>query len=128
MVQMADSYHIQNLYVSYDVTDKFNVTAVIWLHLLVMRLSARLATLTIQLRICLLTGPFQNAGLKATYAFSDKVSLMAGIFNDTWNSYSSSPATSEVSTFGSQLFVSPVKGWTAYINLATGNTLVLSLI
>jgi hypothetical protein len=35
-------------------------------------------------------GPFQNAGLKATYAFSDKVSLMAGIFNDTWNSYRSS--------------------------------------
>jgi hypothetical protein len=42
---------------------------------------------------------------------------MAGIFNDTWNYYTS---THKVNTFGSQLFVSPVKGWTAYLNLATG--------
>jgi hypothetical protein len=64
-------------------------------------------------------GPFQNAGFKATYAFSDKVSLMAGIFNDNWNAYTS---THDVSTFGAQLMVSPVKGWTAYLNLATGPT------
>jgi hypothetical protein len=63
-------------------------------------------------------GPFQNAGFKATYTFSDKVSLMAGIFNDAWNVYQS--VAGRVNTFGAQLTVTPVKNWTAYINLATG--------
>ncbi len=62
-------------------------------------------------------GPFQNAGVKATYAFSDKVSLMAGIFNDSWNVYQSG---GRVNTFGAQLMVAPVKGLTAYLNLVTG--------
>jgi hypothetical protein len=62
-------------------------------------------------------GPFQNAGFKATYLFSDKASLMAGVFNDTWNYYTS---VSQVNTFGAQLMVAPAKGWTAYINLLTG--------
>jgi hypothetical protein len=62
-------------------------------------------------------GPFQNAGLKATYTFSDKVSLMAGIFNDYWNVYQSE---GKVNTFGAQLTVTPVKNWTAYLNVATG--------
>jgi hypothetical protein len=32
-------------------------------------------------------GPFQNAGVKANYAISDKVGIMVGAFNDAWNSY-----------------------------------------
>ncbi len=66
-------------------------------------------------------GPFQNAGFKATYAFSDKVSLMVGIFNDYWNVYHRQH-TGDVSTFGAQLMVAPVKNWTAYFNVATGPT------
>jgi hypothetical protein len=31
-------------------------------------------------------GPFQNAGVKANYAISDKVGIMVGAFNDAWNS------------------------------------------
>ncbi|MBS1502280.1 MAG: outer membrane beta-barrel protein, partial [Bacteroidetes bacterium] len=71
-------------------------------------------------------GPFQNAGFKATYAFSDKVSLMAGIFNNYWNTYTSfvthggTTTSGDVSTFGAQLMVAPAKGWTAYLNVATG--------
>jgi putative OmpL-like beta-barrel porin-2 len=63
-------------------------------------------------------GPFQNSGFKAIYAFSDKVSLMAGIFNDQWNVYQSAH---NPDAFGAQLFIAPVKGWTAYINLITAN-------
>jgi len=70
-------------------------------------------------------GPFQNAGFKATYAFNDKVSLMAGIFNNKWNYYSSLNSTNssygDVSTFGAQLTVTPAKGWTAYINFLSGS-------
>src|ERR1700749_3847397 len=50
---------------------------------------------------------------------------MAGIFNNKWNYYSSLSANNQnfgdVSTFGAQLMVAPVKGWTAYLNLATGS-------
>ncbi|RYZ96335.1 MAG: porin, partial [Sphingobacteriaceae bacterium] len=72
------------------------------------------------------SGPFQNAGFKAAYAFSDKVSLMAGIFNDNWNTYTANARTTEdgvegeVSTFGAQLMVAPVTGWSAYVNFLTG--------
>src|ERR1700749_2285908 len=50
---------------------------------------------------------------------------MAGIFNNKWNYYSSLSANNQnfgdVSTFGAQLMVAPVKGWTAYLNLITGS-------
>ena len=62
-------------------------------------------------------GPFQNAGFKATYAFSSKASLMAGVFNDGWNVYTSG---GKIDNFGAQLFVSPVDGWNAYLNVITG--------
>jgi hypothetical protein len=55
--------------------------------------------------------------VKFTYAFSDKASLMAGIFNDDWNVYTSAK---RINTFGAQLMLAPVKGWTAYLNLVTG--------
>jgi hypothetical protein len=42
---------------------------------------------------------------------------MAGIFNDNWNVYESNK---EVSTFGGQLMISPVKGWNAYLNVLSG--------
>jgi hypothetical protein len=116
----SDSYHIQNLYVSYDVTDKFNLTAGYMATFVGYEVISPVGNFNYSTSYMFSAGPFQNAGFKATYAFSDKVSLMAGIFNDTWNSYRSSSATPEVSTFGTQLFVSPVKGWTAYINFASG--------
>ena len=32
-------------------------------------------------------GPFQNAGIKANYAITEKFGLMVGLFNDSWNTY-----------------------------------------
>src|SRR5690606_16932662 len=63
-------------------------------------------------------GPFQNAGIKATYTFSEKVSLMAGLFND-WNVYRD---LNGVSHFGAQLAVSPIEGLSAYLNFLTGSS------
>jgi hypothetical protein len=111
------SYHIQNLYVSYDVTDKFNLTAGYISTFIGYEVISPAGNFNYSTSYLFTNGPFQNAGLKATYAFSDKVSLMAGIFNDFWNVYQSS---GKVNTFGAQLTVTPVKNWTAYINLATG--------
>jgi hypothetical protein len=115
----GDSFHIQNLYVSYDLTDKLNLTGGYMATFIGYEVISPVGNFNYSTSYLFTNGPFQNPGVKLTYAFSDKVSLMAGIFNDTWNNYT---ATKKVNTFGSQLFVSPVKGWTAYLNLATGST------
>ncbi|OOQ60753.1 porin [Mucilaginibacter pedocola] len=114
----GDSYHIQNLYVSYDVTDKFSLTAGYMATFVGYEVISPVGNFNYSTSYLFTNGPFQNAGFKATYAFSDKASLMAGIFNDGWNGYSSSK---DVSTFGAQLFVSPVSGWTAYLNFVSGS-------
>ncbi len=115
----GSSYHIQNLYVSYDVSDKFNLTAGYIATFIGYEVISPTGNFNYSTSYLFTNGPFQNAGLKATYAFSDKVSLMAGIFNDNWNVYT---ATHDVSTFGAQLTVTPVKNWTAYLNVASGAT------
>jgi len=112
-----NSYHVQNLYVSYDVTDKFNLTGGYMATFMGYEVIAPAGNFNYSTSYLFTNGPFQNAGFKATYLFSDKASLMAGIFNDAWNVYTS---VSQVNTFGAQLMVAPVKGWTAYINLLTG--------
>jgi hypothetical protein len=111
------SYHIQNLYVSYNLTSKFNLTAGYMATFIGYEVVSPAANFNYSTSYLFTNGPFQNAGLKATYTFSDKVSLMAGIFNDYWNVYQSA---GKVNTFGAQLTVTPVKNWTAYINLVTG--------
>jgi hypothetical protein len=124
-------YHIQNLYVSYNLTDKFNLTAGYMSTFVGYEVISPAANFNYSTSYLFTNGPFQNAGFKATYTFSDKVSLMAGLFNNYWNTYSSfrtitaagvtSTASGDVSTFGAQLTVTPAKGWTAYINLLTGS-------
>jgi hypothetical protein len=111
------SYHIQNLYVSYDLTDKLNVTGGYMSTFIGYEVISPAGNFNYSTSYLFTSGPFQNAGAKLTYTFSDKVSLMAGIFNDAWNAYS---ATTNVSTFGAQLMLVPVKNWTVYLNLATG--------
>jgi hypothetical protein len=111
------SYHIQNLYVSYNLTSKFNLSMGYMATYIGYEVISPVANFNYSTSYLFTNGPFQNAGFKATYAFSDKVSLMAGIFNDYWNVYQS---YGKVNTFGAQLTVTPVKNWTAYINLATG--------
>src|SRR5690606_17454307 len=61
-------------------------------------------------------GPFQNAGLKARYTFTDAFSLMAGIFND-WNVYQDLNGPSH---FGAQLTVSPSSSFVTNLNVLTG--------
>lgn len=112
-----NSFNIQNLYVSYDLTDKLTLTAGYMGTFIGYEVIAPTGNFNYSTSYLFGAGPFQNAGLKASYVFSDKVSLMAGIFNDNWNVYTTSH---DVSTFGAQLTVTPVTGWTAYLNVATG--------
>src|SRR6185312_6723258 len=114
----TSGYHIQNLYVSYDVTDKFNLTAGYMSTFIGYEVISPAGNYNYSTSYLFTNGPCQNAGFKATYAFSDKVSLMAGIFNNYWNTYTSfvthgaTTTSGDVSTFGAQLMIAPVKGWT----------------
>jgi len=115
----TSGYHIQNLYVSYNLTSKLNASAGYMSTFIGYEVISPSGNFNYSTSYLFTNGPFQNAGFKLTYAFSDKVSLMAGIFNDEWNAYTSAH---DVSTFGAQLTVTPVKNWTAYLNVATGPT------
>lgn len=109
--------HIQNLYVSYDLTDKLNITGGYMGTFVGYEVISPVGNFNYSTSYLFTNGPFQNAGAKLTYAFSDKASLMAGVFNDLWNVYTSA---GRINTFGAQLMVVPVKGWSAYVNLLTG--------
>lgn len=112
----VSSFHIQNLYVNYDFTEKFSMTAGYMGTFIGYEVISPVGNFNYSTSYLFTNGPFQNAGIKATYKFSDKVSLMAGLFND-WNVYT---ATRGVSSIGGQLMVSPVEGWTAYLNVLSG--------
>lgn len=109
--------HIQNLYVSYDLTSQLSVTGGYMSTFIGYEVISPTGNFNYSTSYLFTNGPFQNAGVKFTYAFSDKVSLAAGLYNDLWNVYS---AASKINTFGAQLMVAPAKGWTAYVNLVTG--------
>lgn len=113
----GQSFHIQNLYMGYDLTDKLNVTAGYMATFVGYEVIAPTGNFNYSTSYLFTNGPFQNAGIKFNYAFSDKISLMAGVFNDDWNVYTS---VKRVNSFGTQLMIAPVKGWTAYLNLITG--------
>jgi hypothetical protein len=112
----TSSFNIQNLYVNYEFTDEFSMTAGYMGTFIGYEVISPVGNFNYSTSYLFTNGPFQNAGIKATYKFSDKVSLMAGLFND-WNVYSASRG---VSAIGGQLMVAPVEGWTAYINALSG--------
>ena len=112
------SFHIQNLYVSYALTDKLSLTAGYMGTFVGYEIISPTGNFNYSTSYLFTNGPFQNAGIKAEYAFTDRFSLMAGLFND-WNVYTDFDG---VSDFGAQLYVAPVDGWDVYVNFITGYT------
>ena len=117
--ETSNSFHIQNLYVNFAATDALTFTMGYMGTFIGYEVISPAANFNYSTSYMFTNGPFQNAGFKATYAFSPKVSLMAGVFNDGWNYYKSG---GRIDNFGAQLFVSPVEGWNAYLNVLTGNS------
>ena len=115
----SSSFHVQNLYATYAFTEKFSMTAGYMGTFVGYEVISPVANFNYSTSYLFTNGPFQNAGIKANLALSDKVGVMVGMFNNTWNTYIANPR-SGVSTFGAQLSLSPVEGWSAYLNLLTG--------
>jgi hypothetical protein len=61
--------------------------------------------------------PFYHVGLKATYKFNDRVSLMSGVVNGTDNHNDNNRGKSYIG----QLFISPKDGVNIYLNTIQGN-------
>ena len=125
-----NSFHIQNLYASYAFNEQLSLTAGYMGTFVGYEIISPVGNFNYSTSYLFSAGPFQNAGIKANYNFSEKFGLMVGLFND-WNVYKD---LNGVSHIGAQVMISPVEGWTAYLNVlsgksagATGNGTILDL-
>lgn len=112
----SNSFHIQNLYGTYKFSDAFSMTAGYMGTFVGYEVISPVANFNYSTSYLFTNGPFQNAGIKANFTFSDKVGLMVGLFND-WNTFQD---INGVSHIGAQLSLSPAQGWTAYLNVLSG--------
>ncbi len=108
---------IQNLYVSYALSEKVTVTGGFMGTFVGYEVISPSANFNYSTSYLFSNGPFQNGGLKFDFAISDKFGFMAGVFNE-FDSYSN---TSGGLDFGAQVYISPAEGWDAYINFVTSN-------
>ena len=112
----SNSFHIQNLYATYKFSDAFSMTAGYMGTFVGYEVISPVGNFNYSTSYLFTNGPFQNAGVKANFIFSDKVGLMVGLFND-WNTFQDINGVSHV---GAQLSLSPAEGWTAYLNVLSG--------
>lgn len=116
----GQSFHIQNLYLAYAATDKLTLTAGYMGTFVGYEVISPLGNFHYSTSYLFTNGPFQNAGVKGTYAFSSKVGLMLGLFNDSWNSYSADPIKG-LNAVGGQLSLTPSDKVSAYLNFMDGS-------
>ncbi len=109
--------NIQNLYVSYELTDKLSLTGGYMGTFVGYEVISPAGNFNYSTSYLFTNGPFQNAGIKADYAITDNIGIMVGLFND-WNVLQD---FNGVTDFGAQLSVSPVDGWDIYFNFITGD-------
>ena len=109
--------NIQNLFVSYTLTDKISLTAGYMGTFVGYEIISPTGNFNYSTSYLFSYGPFQNAGFKIDYALSDNFAIMAGIFND-WNVYQD---FNGVSDFGAQVYWAPAEGWGVYVNFLTGD-------
>ena len=112
----GNSFHIQNLNVSYAPIDRLTLTAGFMGTFIGYEVISPAGNFNYSTSYLFTNGPFQNAGFKATFDISDKISLMAGLFNE-WNIYQDRNGMTD---FGAQLSVAPVDGYNFYFNFLTG--------
>lgn len=85
----SNSFHIQNLYATFAFTDKFSMTAGYMGTFIGYEVISPIVNFQYSTSYLFTNGPFQNAGIKANYKFTDKFGGMVGLFNDSWNTYTS---------------------------------------
>ena len=111
---------IQNLYVSYALTDALSVTGGFMGTFIGYEVISPAANFNYSASYLFSNGPFQNAGVKLDYAISDSFGVMFGVFSSIWDSYIADPGLG-MNSIGAQVYVAPVDGWDVYLNFITGS-------
>lgn len=114
-----NSFHIQNLYASYAVTDKLSLTAGYMGTFIGYEVISPVANFHYSTSYLFSYGPFQNAGVKANYAITEKFGAMLGVFNDSWNTYKAD-SQKGLNAVGGQLSYVTDKA-SAYLNFMDGS-------
>jgi len=109
--------NIQNLYVSYALSDKFALTAGYMGTFVGYEVISPTGNFNYSTSYLFSFGPFQNAGLKLDWTISERLAIMVGVFND-WNVYQDFNGVSDI---GAQIYFSPVSGWDMYLNFVSGD-------
>ncbi len=113
----GNSFHIQNLNVSYTLADRLSLTAGFMATFIGYEVISPASNFNYSTSYLFTNGPFQNGGVKASYIISEKVTLMAGLFNE-WNVYHDQNGMTD---FGLQFGYAPAEGYDLYFNFLTGN-------
>jgi hypothetical protein len=109
--------NIKQAYMAYKFTDKLTVTAGQWgTHVGYEYIDAPL-NYNYSLSYLFGNGPFYHTGVKAAYAFSDNVGLMAGIVNGWDGSFAFNKHKSAIA----QLYLKPTDGFNIWINYIGGD-------
>ncbi|WP_229235949.1 porin [Dyadobacter tibetensis] len=108
---------IKQAYFTYNFTNKFSMTAGQFGTHIGYEVIDAPANFNYSLSNLFNNGPFYHTGLKATYAFSDKVSLMAGVVNNVDGMGDNNRKKGIIS----QLFIAPVADWNVYLNFMHSN-------
>lgn len=116
----GQSYHIQNLYATYEASEKLTLTAGYMSTFIGYEVISPLGNFHYSTSYLFTNGPFQNGGVKGNYTFSKKVGLMVGLFNDQWNTYQANSSLG-LNAVGAQLILTPSKDLTAYVNYLSGS-------
>jgi hypothetical protein len=114
-----NSFHIQNLYASYAVSDKLSFTAGYMGTFIGYEVISPLGNFSYSTSYLFTTGPFQNAGVKANYKITDKFGAMLGVFNDSWNSYKADSAKGLNAVGGQLSYASGASS--VYLNFMDGS-------
>ncbi|QKJ64465.1 outer membrane beta-barrel protein [Flavobacterium sp. M31R6] len=115
----ANSFHIQNLYASYAVSDKLSFTAGYMGTYIGYEVISPVGNFSYSTSYLFTNGPFQNAGVKANYKITDKFGAMLGVFNDSWNSYKANPAKGLNAVGGQLSYASGASS--VYLNFMDGS-------
>ncbi|WP_409014360.1 porin [Dyadobacter sp. CY326] len=108
---------IKQAYFTYKFTDKFSMTAGQFGTHIGYEVIDAPANFNYSLSNLFNNGPFYHAGLKATYAFSDRASLMVGVVNNVDALGDNNRAKGIIS----QLYFKPVENWNVYLNYIGSN-------
>jgi hypothetical protein len=108
---------IKQAYFTYSFSDKFSMTAGQFGTNIGYEVIDAPANFNYSLSNLFNNGPFYHAGVKATYAFSDKASLMVGLVNNVDGLGDNNRAKGVIS----QLYFQPVENWNVYVNYIGSN-------